>query len=302
MGFRPLPDPPPFQQETRITPLDAVLAGTFILVAAYLGYRIKTGLNYHWNWGAIPQYLFRYDPDQMGWVPNILLQGLTTTIKLSIWSTLLATIIGIVMGLFRVSKSLFRRLLGRVYVESVRNLPPLVLIFIFYYFISSQILPILGLDAVFEPGHRWHHKLWAGLLAPPDLLPAFLAALITLSVFEGSYITEIIRAGIESIDSSQWEGSKALGMNRRQQLWCIILPQAGPRILAPLANQFISTIKDSAIVSVISIQELTFQGLELMAATHLTFEIWITVACLYLSITLSCSMVVSRLEAVSQKP
>ena len=206
-----------------------------------------------------------------------------------------------VMGLFRVSKSRFKRWIGGIYVESIRNLPPLVLIFIFYYFISSQILPILGLEAVFGSGGDRFDRLWAVLFAPPNLLPAFLAALITLSVFEGSYITEIVRAGIESIDSSQWEASRALGMNRRQQLRHIIFPQAAPRILAPLANQFISTIKDSAIVSVISIQELTFQGLELMAATHLTFEIWITIAGLYLGLTLSCSMVVSRVETVLRK-
>ena len=129
----------------------------------------------------------------------------------------------------------------------------------------------------------------------------FLSALITLAIFEGAYITEIIRAGIQSIEQGQWEASSALGFNSLQRMRYVILPQAIQRILPPLAGQFISTIKDSAIVSVISIQELTFQGMELMASTYLTFEIWITITILYLTLTLSCSSIVDRFEKHFQK-
>jgi polar amino acid transport system permease protein len=125
----------------------------------------------------------------------------------------------------------------------------------------------------------------------------FLSALLTLALFEGAYITEIIRAGILSIEKGQWEAASALGMSPAERMRHIILPQAIPRMLPPLAGQFISTIKDSAIVSVISIQELTFQGMELMASTYLTFEIWITITGLYLLLTLSFSLAVSVLES-----
>jgi polar amino acid transport system permease protein len=128
------------------------------------------------------------------------------------------------------------------------------------------------------------------------MLPVFFSGMIALAVFEGSYITEIFRAGIQSIHFGQWEASSALGLNRRQQLFYIIFPQAAHRILPPLAGQFISTIKDSAIVSVVSVQELTFQGLELMASTYLTFEIWITIAVMYLILSLTCSFLVNRIE------
>ena len=117
------------------------------IVAAYLIYRIKVGLHYKWNWGAIPQYLFRYDDEAMRLVPNLLMQGLFMTIRLSIWGTVIAAIIGLIMGLFRVSQSLFKRLVGRTYVELIRNLPPIVLIFIFYYFISDQIFFLFDADA-----------------------------------------------------------------------------------------------------------------------------------------------------------
>ena len=103
-----------------------------------------------------------------------------------------------------------------------------------------------------------------------------------MALYEGAYITEIVRAGIQSVERGQWEASYALGLSWWQQMRYVILPQAIQRIIPPLAGQFISTIKDSAIVSVISIQELTYQGMQLMAATYLTFEVWTTVALMYL--------------------
>jgi len=274
-----------------------VLAGLFlILFLAFIIYRIKVGLHYKWNWPAIPQFLFRYDPESPGWVPNILMQGLFTTIRLSIWGTVLATLIGLFMGLCRVSHRLFYRLLGRTYVELIRNLPPLILIFIFYYFLSGQIMTSLGVDAFIKGLPENTQDVLAFLFAPPSLFSPFISALLTLALFEGAYITEIVRAGIQSIEKGHWEASYALGLSRWQQMRHIILPLAAQRILPPLAGQFISTIKDSAIVSVISVQELTFQGMELMSATYFTFEVWITITVLYLILTLSLSLAVGRLE------
>jgi polar amino acid transport system permease protein len=186
-------------------------------------------------------------------------------------------------------------------VELIRNLPPLVLIFIFYYFVSDQIMPLLGVDEFIRSRSESTQAVLAFLFAPPAQFSAFLSAVVTLAVFEGAYITEIVRAGIQSIEKGQWEASYALGLTRRHQMMDVILPQAVHRILPPLAGQFISTIKDSAIVSVISIQELTFQGMELMSATYLTFEIWITITLLYLLLTLSLSVGVSRIEARTRR-
>ena len=275
--------------------LDAAVLLIAAIAGVYLVYRIQADLNYRWHWSAIPQYLFRFDTLAESWKPNVLILGLLTTIRLSIWATVLATIIGTVMGLLRVSSGLFNRLIGGTYVEIVRNLPPLVLVFIFYFFIGDQILPALGTDRVVSAS-RAYQGADGSLFAPPALLVPFLSALLTLAVFEGAYITEIVRSGIQSIETGQWEAAAALGFTKSQQMRHIILPQAVQRILPPLAGQFISTIKDSAIVSVISIQELTFQGMELMATTYFTFEIWITITGLYLLLTLSCSLAVERLE------
>ncbi len=280
----------------KITPIDLIIIPLVILIIIYIYYRIKTNLHYDWEWSAIPQYLFRFDSEKGRWIPNLLMQGLLNTIRLSIWGIIFALIVGIIMGLCRVSKSLFRRLLGGTYVELVRNTPPLVIIFIFYFFFSSQIIPLFGLDEFVDSAGDSTLSIISILFGTPAMFPAFLSAIITLAIFEGAYITEIIRAGIESIEKGQWEASHALGLSRYQQYRYIILPQATQRVLLPLAGQFISTIKDSAIVSIISIQELTFQGMELMSATYLTFEVWITIAIMYLILSVSLSLIIGRLE------
>lgn len=270
--------------------------GGLAILAGYIGYRIVVGLHYKWNWGVIPQYLFRYDQEKNRWTANLLIQGLFTTIRLSVWATILAFILGLVLGLCRTSKRLFQQLLGRSYVESIRNLPPLVLIFIFYYFVSDQLMPAIGVESWVRGLGPSAQAVVSFLFAPPENIAAFLSAVVTLAIYEGSYITEIIRAGVQSIEKGQWEASYTLGLSWWQQMRHVILPQALRRSLPPLAGQFISTIKDSAIVSVISIQELTFQGMALTASTYMTFEIWITVTLMYLMLTLSCSLVARRLE------
>ena len=285
----------------KITIVDLVLGALIIAFGLYISYKVAVGLSYRWNWSAIPQYFFRYDPRTGNWLPNVLVEGFLTTIRLSVWATLIATLIGVVMGLFRVSQSLFKRLLGGTYVELTRNLPPLVLIFIFYFFVSNQILPVLGVEEFIRTRGAKTQALMTFLFAQPSLFSAFISALITLSIFEGAYITEIVRAGIQSIEKGQWEAADALGLSRWQRMRLVILPQAIQHILPPLAGQFISTIKDSAIVSVISIQELTFQGMELMATTYLTFEIWITITGMYLILTLACSLTLAKLENTLRK-
>lgn len=284
------------RKKLKTTPLDAIVALLICTVVGYIFYRITIGLHYKWNWSAIPQYLFRLDRTTGQWTANLLMQGLLTTIRLSIWATLIATVIGTIAGFFRISTSLFKRMLGRTFVEIIRNTPPLVLIFIFYFFVSDQIMPVLGVDDFARNASKATQDVLTFLFAPPRFLSAFISATVTVAFFEAAYITEIIRAGIQSIEKGQFEAAYTLGLSWRQQMQHVILPQAIQRILPPLAGQFISTIKDSAIVSVISIPELCFQGMELMAATYLTFECWITITLLYLVLTLSLSLAVERLE------
>jgi len=280
----------------KITRLDILLLLIIAGVCAWIAYRINVEVHYKWNWNVMPQYLFRFDAATDRWVPGLIMQGLFTTLQLSIYSTVLAMIFGTVMGLFRTSRSPFKRLVGWSYVELIRNIPILVWIFIFYYFISDQFVSIIGPDYLENAAPGFLKEILSDIFISPSRFPVFLSGIAALGIYEGAYITEIIRAGIQSIESGQWEASAAIGFSRYQQVRHIILPQAAQRILPPLAGQFISTIKDSSIVSVISIQELTFQGMELMSATFLTFEVWITVMALYFFICLACSLMVEQLE------
>lgn len=272
--------------------LIAVLTGFF----AFILYRLFFSLNYNWNWSVIPTYMVRYDEQSGRWLPNILLQGLFTTIKLSIWGMLLAGLLGLVIGILRTSKRLFLRLTTRTYVELIRNTPPLVLVFIFYFFVSDQLLPAIGADSFVRGlSAQWTERL-ALVATTPELFIPFLSGVITIGIFQSAYITEIVRAGIEAIDKGQWDASKALGLTHFQQLRLVILPQALRIMLPPLANEFINTIKYSSIVSIISIQELTFQGLQVMSSTQVTIEVWLTITAMYLAICLALSMLVNHLE------
>ncbi len=276
--------------------LNLLVAGTAAGFVGFIIYRLFFALNYNWNWSVIPTYLVRFDEQAGRWVPNILLEGLFTTLKLSAWGMLMAGVIGLIMGVIRVSRRLFFRLSSRTYVELIRNTPPLVLIFIFYFFVSDQLLPALGAEALVRSlppeGSTW----LSALTTTPDLFIAFLSGVITIGIFQSAYITEIVRAGIEAIDEGQWDASKALGFTYFQQLRLVILPQALRIMLPPLASEFINTIKYSSIVSIISIQELTFQGLQVMSSTQVTIEVWLTITLMYLIICLSLSLFVNYLE------
>jgi len=224
------------------------------------------------------------------------MQGFYTTLRLAIWSTLLAMFFGFIAGILRTTPRLFNRLVGRSYVELIRNVPPLVLIFIFYFFVSAQIMPLLGVEDFIRSRSPGTQKILGYLFSAPELFTAFLSGMFTIAVFQGAYITEIVRAGIQSLSRGQWEASYALGLSWRQQMTYIILPQALKRVLPPLANEFINTLKYSAIVSVISIQELTFQAMQVMAATYVTIEVWLTVTAIYLVMCMLLSFGVQWLE------
>ncbi len=273
-----------------------MVAALLLMLASFIVYRLTIKLNYRWNWSIIPQYLWYFDATEGRWKANVLIQGLLTTIRLSVWATLLAVGIGLVAGVLRTTPRLFNRLVGRTYVELIRNVPPLVLVFIFYYFVSAQLMPLFGVETFIRSVGPEAQKVLGFLFATPDLFTAFISGVVTVAIFQGAYITEIVRAGIQSIEKGQWEASYALGLSWWQQMRDIIMPQALRRVLPPLANEFINTLKYSAIVSVISIQELTFQGMQVMAATHVTIEVWLTITAMYLIMCLMLSFGVQWLE------
>ncbi|BHH84836.1 amino acid ABC transporter permease [Desulforhopalus sp. 52FAK] len=279
-----------------IKPLDVVVLTAVIGLVAYIAYRLFFSLNYNWNWSVIPTYMLHQDQATGNWRMNLLLEGLVTTIKLSIWATLLAVIIGFIIGSMRVSPRLFFRLIGRTYIEAIRNTPPLVLVFIFYYFISDQLMTFFGVEDFFRASSPALQKYLSVFFTTPSLITQFFSGVLTLAMFQGAYIAEIVRAGIQAVEVGQWEAGQALGLNRWKTLRLIVLPQAIKIMLPPLANEFINTIKWSSIVSIISIQELTFQALQVIASTQATIEIWLTISVMYLVLCLGLSLLVRKVE------
>jgi polar amino acid transport system permease protein len=270
----------------------AIVAGFLVFVA----YRVGNVLQYKWQWARTFAFILRWDPKRGEWVTNLLAQGLFTTIRLAIWGMLLATMIGTIAGIGRVSHALLPRVIGRLYVELVRNIPPLVFVFIIYFFVSGQIVALLGVDKFVAGASPITREVIGFLFEQPKLFANFITGLICLSLFEGAYVTEIVRAGIESIEGGQWQAAQSLGLTRWKTLRLVVLPQALARILPALAGQLISLIKTSSIVSLIAIQELTFLAGEVAVSTSSVFEVWIVVAGMYFVICFACARVFDLLE------
>jgi polar amino acid transport system permease protein len=289
-------DPPPPEPRRRLTVLDIVLFAAVAAGIIYAYYRVNDVLVYNWDWQRVLDFVLRWDADDQRWVANLLLQGLFTTLRLAVWATIFAAIIGLIMGYWRTCDSLVLRIISRTYVEIIRNIPPLVFIFIFYFFISSQIFPALGFERIDRDSAWANSTLFWILFGDPRLFSNFVAGMVCLAMFEGAYITEIVRAGIQSVGKGQWEAGRAIGLSRNNLLRDIIFPQAIRKILPPLAGQFITLIKDSAIVSLISIQELTFLATEVAATTTKVFETWIVVGVMYFVLCYSLAVTFGYLE------
>jgi len=211
------------------------------------------------------------------WKPGLLIVGLWITLKISVIATIAGIIIGIIGGLTRISSNPALKWLTIAYVELIRGSPLMVQILIWYFVLGTVINDIL---AAYGLGR----------------LPAFWYGAASLACFAGAYVTEIVRAGIQSIHRGQTEAARSLGMSYTQSMRYIILPQALRRILPPLAGQFISLIKDSSLLGIIAIRELTKAAREIVTASLQPFEVYILLGLLYLVLTFSLSMLVQRME------
>lgn len=199
----------------------------------------------------------------------LLLVGAGVTIKITALSVALGVVIGLFVGISRISRIKILRVLAAIYVDFFRGTPLLVQIFLVYF-----ALPVIT-------GQR---------------VDPFVAAIGSCGINSGAYVAEIFRAGIQSIDKGQMEAGRSLGMTWVQTMRYIIVPQAFKRVIPPLGNEFIALLKDSSLVSVIGFEELTRRGQLIIAKTYGSLEIWISVAVIYLAMTLTISRFVAYLE------
>ncbi len=284
------------KRKLRLTWIDAVVLAAVTGFTVFIVRRVESVLNYTWDWGMVMPFFVYVDRQTGEWALNLMIEGLIMTMRLAVYGIIASAVIGVVMGLARVSNNLFLRMIARSYVELVRNIPPLVFIFIFYFFLSTQLMPLLGIDELARSDSPTVQAIIRIVSGDPVLFSNFVSGLVCLSLFEGAYITEIVRAGIQSIPRGQWEAGRAAGLSGFDVMRFVIMPQAVNRIAPPLANQFITLIKDSSIVSLISIQELTFMAVEVGVSTSRIFEIWIITAAMYFAVCYLCVIFFNWLE------
>ena len=275
---------------------DLVVLGAVLGFVAYIAYRVDSVLIYKWDWSAIPSYLFRWDEETGSLVPNLLMKGLATTLRITVWAMILSSAIGVILGIARTSKRLFPRLASWAYVEFIRNIPPVPFLFLFYFFISSQIMPVLGIDEIVRSASPETLAVLEVLFGPAELLSNFVSGMISLSMMSAAYIGEIVRAGILAIPKGQREAGQSIGLSRYAVMRYVILPQAIARVVPPLAGQFITLIKDSSLVALISIQELSFLAMEIAISEQRFFEVWIFTGLMYFVVCYSCALAFGWLE------
>ena len=198
-----------------------------------------------------------------------LLQGALITIEIPMLSVGIGFFIGLFTGIARISRVRLLRITATIYADGIRGTPLLIQIFLIYF-----ALPVV-----------------LGMHINP-----FVAAVTACGINSGAYVSEIFRAGIQSIDIGQMEAGRSLGLTWWQTMYYILLPQAFRNILPPLGNEFITMLKDSSLVSVIGFEELTRRGQLVIAQTYASFEIWMTVAVLYLIMTLVIARFISYME------
>ena len=215
-----------------------------------------SNVSYDFSWESIWEYRQKF------------IDGFLMTIIISFSALLLSFLIGLFFAYGQNSKIIILRFFSRFYIETIRGTPLLVQILIFFYVFADN----LGFDN------------------------RYVAGVVILALFAGAYVTEMIRAGLQSIDEGQFEGAKSLGFTTFQTYRFIIFPQAYKRILPPLAGQFASIIKDSSLLSIISINEFTMNAQEVNAYTYSTLESYIPLAIGYLLLTYPISLISIKLE------
>lgn len=292
-GSRPRPEWSPYAEYSRpgrpfpvLTFVDACILVLLLAAGAWFVWRAQTMTGYQWRWPALADFLIRRTPE--GYEPGLLARGLFVTLRLGVWSMALALLIGGALGTLSAGKKGAAVLPIRLFVNGVRNMPPLVLLFLLYFF-AGNLLPVSDMEQALRSAPSFLREAVAFAFAPAGQLDRMTAAVLTLGIYEGAYVTEIVRGGIESVPRGQWEASAALGFSPFQRLRLVILPQSVRFILPPLVGQVITTFKDSALASLISLPDLTFQALEVMAISRMTFEVWLSAGLIYLLLGVACA-------------
>jgi len=233
-------------------------------VLGWMGWQILTNDNYELAWERI-------------------LPGLGLTITSTIQAFVIALVIALIVGMGQMSRNVVFRNLSRTYVEFVRGIPILPLIFTVALILVPELTK--AINGQLENWFDWELKL------------SFqMRATVTLAVIYGAYMAEIFRGGIQSIPPGQTEAGRSLGLNRRQTMNSVVLPQAMRAIIPPLGNDFIAILKDTSLLSVLGALEITQRARQFSASTFKFREGYFVLAFIYLILTLGLSLLLGMLE------
>ncbi len=230
--------------------------------------------------------LVTFKPDPYRRIVNFVSDGIWVTVYTTVISFLLVLILGLFGGLGRTSRHPLIHGIASVYVEVIRGIPLLVQLIIWYFAFPAMVKDL---------GNAWNIEVFSTYKANPIVM-----AILGMTICYAAYMSEVYRAGIESIPKGQMEAARSLGMNYFQAMWYVILPQAIRVILPPIGNEFVTLLKDSSLVSVVAVADLTRRGREFMAANFIPIQTWMMVALLYLIMTLMAARLVTWLEKHSR--
>lgn len=264
--FATNPVTPTVQVELRAETAVAVPAGTYTMTLAAEGPGGDPLHSVPFRLVVLPESLYIR-------ILKFLLTGVGVTLEITVLGILLSLIIGLLVGMARTAKNPIIYGISTFYVEVIRGIPLLVLLFYVYFALGDLTARLLG--------------------APIDPVPA---AILGMGICYGAYMGETYRAGIQSIHKGQMEAARSLGMSYLQAMRYIILPQAIRRILPPLGNDFVAMLKDSSLASVVSVEELSRKGREFTMTFFRPFETWNMVALLYFIMTFIFSRVIRYVE------
>lgn len=260
-----------------------LLGGGAVWFIAHTG----DNFSYNWNFSRAWSYVISADGDG-GYTAGLLLEGLAASVRLLIFAGALSLLLGAGVAAALLSPM---RTPAMVYVETLRNLPPLVFMFIFFYLTAADVFDSVGALIVGDGGFAAHI-----FLGEPKRAGNFIGGVVCLALFESAFFAEIMRAGVLSVGRGQRDAARSLGLSRWQTLRLIILPQARKNVAAPLVGQMILLVKDSAILSVISVPELTFSAQEASVSSRQIFEVWLFAAVFYFIICWPMMRLAQKLE------
>lgn len=264
-----------------------VLVSLFVLV----GFFLSRNFDYSWDWRRVIAFLLNVGKD--GWRSGLIATGFANMLRLVAIGGVCAALFGVLLGLAGASRNAGLKFFAYTYVETVRSLPLVVFVFVFYYFVSSQILPVGSIN----PGTSWIALV---LFGNPDRATELLAGAVCLALYEAAYVAEIVRGGLNSVTKDIRETARSLGLSRLQSLRLVILPLSLRRTVPPLTSQVVLLVKDSSVMSIISVQELTYTALEAANSTLHIFEALLLAALLYFIVCYPMTLLAGGLELRSR--